>query len=942
MNLKNIDLNEQQLQASTHEGNVYVVGNPGTGKTTLILGRIVYLLDKGIKPEDILCMTFTIKATEELRERIIRKLGKTYPNVADIRVETFHSFSLNSVKEYLEQTGRNTKVIKEGLQRFLLYKVIKKLNIFDYSDDYLVTIAIILSSKLSYLKSFGLKKKHDPEKILKNLEKIMDKKKVENNRDKIIEFIPFIPKIIEEYEKEKAKYGIDYTDMLLYFKEYLEKEPIHFEHVIVDELQDSNELQADIVLKLSEKGIRFVVGDRKQSIFRFQGASVNTFERFEKDAKKFILTKNYRSTNEILDYSKTYLIQKTGKYSDEVKELSSEQKGKTPLIIDTEDYQSVTLHLIDEYLKEGKEVSVIARTNAQLMEIANILDHFKRSYSISGMNNSTSKYIKDSILAMMDVLINDNIKSFITVISSPFVNISFKEVVEVKDYIQQNKIENITDLRKLKQMKYFFKIYDSFNKEQKKMYKAFGILFNEYLLPSAITLGKDQFLTTNAIYNSIIDFFEDSVIQDHADMIEYVKISSEVFETLIGQEDSRIKLFTVHASKGKEFDAVIYLPATVRGRRIEFIEFAFDGMILDDFDISEDLKFEENKIDFVAFTRAKTNLVVVGSEAKYYFDGVSESFDPEKLDNLKTVEIDSNVELFNRYSEIIPLLESCKYGEAIEKINELKEKRPFQMDWLLGYINNIRRNTSSYSFSKISPFLECPRQYLFGVILNLRAFEGTTGAQEFGIKVHKTLEKIIKEKITDLSFIKDPEVLIAVQNAQKCDLDMLEKLKFRSFDVIGTEKEYEVAISSLIGKDCNCTIVGKIDKVLRVGNSLVVVDYKTNSSADSDPLQLHLYRYLYSNAGDHPPESIKGAFYYVYLRENPVGENPIRTHKCHFVRDSDYNTKMVELRGALEQLLFGDPKIFLEKNESKCERCPFSLLCQRLDYEIRVDINKNC
>ena len=131
-------------------------------------------------------------------------------------------------------------------------------------------------------------------------------------------------------------------------------------------------------------------------------------------------------------------------------------------------------------------------------------------------------------------------------------------------------------------------------------------------------------------------------------------------------------------------------------------------------------------------------------------------------------------------------------------------------------------------------------------------------------------------------------------------------------------------------------MTGKIDKVLKVGNSIVIADYKTNSSANAKPVQLHLYKYLYSGAGDYPAEIIRGAFYYIYLRKNPVGENSVKTNKCHFVRDSDYNKKMVELKNTFEQILFGDPKLFLKKNETKCERCPYNLLCQRLDYEISL------
>jgi len=921
--IKSVD--PEKLKIVNYDKNTYVVGNPGTGKTELIILKIKHLLEQGTDPKDILCMTFTIKATEELKSRILKTFSEQYKNIGDIRVETFHSFALDSIKIYLAERNIKPNVIKEGLQRFLLYKVLKELDIFDYSDDYLITVAQNLSLKISYLKSFGEIDKYDPDEIIKKLSLIVDEKTIRKYIDKIKLFIPYIPKIISTYEKEKSKYGIDYTDMLLYFREYLKQQSIHFKYVIIDELQDANELQADIVLRLSEKGTRLVVGDRKQSIFRFQGASINTFERFKQNAKTFVLTTNYRSTNEILQYAKSYLTQITNKYDEELEYLHSESTDEPPRIIETDNYIEPTIHLVKKYLETKESIGIIARTNAQLGDVANALDELKIPYSITGSENATSEYIKDSIISLIDILINDDPSDLITVLASPFINISFKDIVEIKDKIEQDNITDINDLKKINSMKHFFGIYDSFKNNSMSMYKGFGILFNNYLLPTAITLGKDQFLTTNDIYNSIVEFFETSVLKDYNDITTYIQISSEVSEMMIGDNDSKVKLHTVHSAKGKQFDAVIYVPKKTKPSRIKFIELAFEGIILTKVDISEDYKLEEYKLDFVAFTRAKTSLTVISKKSQYYIP------DASQIDETNyTLELDMSPEtqLFNEYSEIVQLLKSKKYDDAIKKIEKLKHKKQFPVEWLKNYIETERKKRINYSYTTLSTYLNCPRKYLFSEILNLNIFGESTGAQSFGIDVHNTLEWIVKGEIT-LSDITDKNVLLAVNNAFKCEEQI--KKKAHTFEVLGAEEWVTITMSDFLGKPSNKIIHGKIDKVVKMDDKILVIDYKTGSS--SDPLQLHLYKYMYSKQHNIPLENIKGVFYHVFDRSIPL-KDAERTFRCKRIRDSQTLDKLEEMKLTVNEMLFGDPKIFLQKNENSCRGCPFQQICMRLDYEV--------
>ncbi|MCX6771523.1 MAG: ATP-dependent DNA helicase [Candidatus Micrarchaeota archaeon] len=933
--MKLTDLNEEQRKAATQEGNVFVVGNPGTGKTKLIVGRVLHLLDSGVAPEDILCMTFTIKATDEMREKLIENLAKDHPAVADVRVETFHSFSFNSVKPFLAQRGIKTNVLKEGMQRFLLFKTIKKLDIFDYSDEYLVTIAGEFSSKLSYLKSFGTKKSYSAKDIIAKLTEIYGEKKVRPEIEKITALVPHIPRIIKEYDEEKAKHGIDYTDMLLYFREHLDKQPMHFDHVIVDELQDANELQADIVLKLAEKGTYFVVGDRKQSIFRFQGASISTFQRFEKNAKEFVLVKNYRSTNQILQYAKEYIIMKTDKYQDELKGLASEKMGEKPVIISAEDNASVVVHLIDKMLEKHEEVAVIALKHVQLKEVADRLDLVGKQYTITGTRNSTSDYTKECIIDLINVLLNKDRDSFLRVLASPFVNISFRDVVEIKEEMMEKGITDIEKMRGKPTLKSFFAMYDRFKENSATMYKSFGILFDQFLLPSALSLGKDQFLTTNGIYASVREFFEDGIFTRHSDIMDYISISSEIYELVIGEEESKIKLFTVHSSKGKEFESVLYMPATP-GSGIKFIEWTFDGMILQDCDIREDLDFEDFKVDFVAMTRAKKELTVIGKDT-YHIDGISSKIDDSDIPNLETLNPETNTQLFNRYSHILPLLQECEYDKAIVEINGLRKTRPIVLDWLLKYADDRRRAKKSYSYSYFNCFLECPRKFLFTQLLDVDVFAESTGAMDFGSEVHEALEEMSKKGITSLEHIKDGKVRKAVANALLCEEELLLRLKAKTAKFVSAEADYSVPLSDFLGKKCEGVIHGYVDKVIEVGEKIVIVDYKTSRGGKADGNQLQLYRYLYSKEKEIKDiESILPYFYFVYVRENPVkSEDTQPGYTIASAQSSKYEEKLQEMRDAVEKIALGDPMVFLDKNEKCCDRCSAKLMCERLEWEKR-------
>lgn len=927
-----LDLDKDKIDAINYDGNTFVVGNPGTGKTKLIVGKVKHLLQKGYDAKRILCMTFTLKATDELNGRLISELSNEFPQVKDIQVKTFHSFAINSVEEYLLEKNIKQKLIKEGVQRYLLYKVIKEMNLFNYGDDYTLKLANLMNQKIGYLRSFGKNAvEFNVENIIKKLYEVYDEKEIKNNEDKIRSFIPYIPKIIENYEKEKKKYGIDYTDMIEYFNKYLDEHKLDFDYVIVDELQDSNEIQAELTFKLSQNGKRLVVGDRKQSIFRFQGASVDTFNKFEKDSKIFTLKTNYRSTDDILDYSSNYLIQKTNSFQNELKDFKNGKKGIKPRIIRSESNELI-INKIKEMCDKHNEVAVIARMNWQLAEIAKYLDKLGIPYTMSGSNTTSSDYIKESVLKLIDFLLTKSLENVVSISSSPLVNIGFNDVIKIKDYLVENE-NNFDKLRELYEAKPLMDIYDTFMKN-KAGYYALCKLFDETILPNTLSLGQEQFLTSNYLYKSLREYYEDDLISDKNNLIDYLKIASEVYEMTALESDDKIKLYTVHAAKGKEFNSVIYLPVDRKRGDIKFIEYAFEGIILQKFNVLEDIEFEKYKVDYVAFTRAKNDLIVINSKDPYQIDNYSEEIVVDST-NLETIILDET-DLFKRYSKVIESLEKCEYDNAIKLIEELKEKRPFKLDWLLNYINNKRNEKKKYSFSYFSSYFDCPRRFTFENILELKTFEESTDAQTFGSYIHKLLENMNKGIKINLE-MEDEKTKTAIKNYYECEEYLKKRTKCNEFELVGTEHKLTLDLKEFLGVDCDGIILGYVDKIVKCKDNHIVIDYKTSKTADSNNMQLHLYRYLYTNKKDIPLENVSTYFYYLCLRDNPiVGSENEYKWEVKGVMASKYEEKINLIKEGIKEIKFGPPEKLLEKNENKCYNCPYSILCDRLDWEMSI------
>jgi DNA helicase-2/ATP-dependent DNA helicase PcrA len=274
------DLNESQKRAvMTTEGPVLIVAGPGTGKTLTIVRRIAYLIHQGIRPENILAVTFTNRAAREMRERTEALLGG---DASKVFIGTFHVLGLRIIKD---EYPDNFIVYNREEQISLLKKLIKDSDLGKISQGGRILSYVLLAEKISRIKNFI-------EDMDDGIKRIYEGYQASLIKDSALDFDDLIIKPIE---------------MLSNSAEILEKYHNNYRYIMVDEYQDINTAQYKLLTLLAHGNVNLcAIGDSDQAIYAFRGANVNNFLNFEKDfknAKTITLTENYRSKGVILNAS---------------------------------------------------------------------------------------------------------------------------------------------------------------------------------------------------------------------------------------------------------------------------------------------------------------------------------------------------------------------------------------------------------------------------------------------------------------------------------------------------------------------------------------------------------------------------------------------------------------------------------------------------------------
>lgn len=385
-------LNEEQYAAATAPfGNNLIIASAGTGKTSTIVARIAYLLSQGIKPEELMLLTFTNKASAEMVERVGRFFDESVTK--KIEAGTFHAISYRLLRKHGEKI-----VLKQPKElKLVLRSLYEKRNfshldadIAPYSASHLYDLHSLYQNQVSPL-TFG-----------------------RWISERIPEHEPFeeiYEDLYAEFEELKKRFGyVDFNDLLINFKSFLQKNRVHFKEILVDEYQDTNRLQGSLIEAFERESL-FCVGDYDQSIYAFNGADISIIgsfaERFE-NAKIFSLNKNYRSSKPILSLANRVIEKNPRLYS---KQLEVTRSGTFPpprLLVFEElftQYDAIA-RKIKESDTPHEEIAVIFRNNASADGIE---AHLRELGIASKRKGGTSFFETREIKAMLDmfqILIN--------------------------------------------------------------------------------------------------------------------------------------------------------------------------------------------------------------------------------------------------------------------------------------------------------------------------------------------------------------------------------------------------------------------------------------------------------------------------------------------------------------------------------------------------------
>jgi len=615
------NLNDKQKEAVlATEGPCLVIAGAGSGKTKVLTHKIAYLMaEKNIKPWNILAITFTNKAANEMKERVQKLVGDA---ANDMWIGTFHSICVRILRKFIDRIGFDTSFIifDTSDQKTVVKECLKELKIDDklYTDKSVMYDISNAKNDMLEPKEYAIKYTGDYRK--ETIAKIYDlyqRKLKENNAIDFDDIINFTIKILNEND--------DILDM------YIDK----FQYVLVDEYQDTNKAQFTLVkLLASRNGNITVVGDNDQGIYSFRGADITNILNFEKDfpgTKIIKLEQNYRCTGNILKAANAVIKNNTVKYD---KKLWTEnEEGNKPVIYSGDDeYEEASYivrqinHLKTEEYYKYSDFAILYRMNSQSRAIEDILRRENIPYKIiGGLKFYERKEIKD-IVAYLRLIFNsaDNL-SLKRIINEPKRGVGKTSLDAVQELSDRNGIpmyeiikdaaqyglnrvytntrDFIEQIEYLKSKKDEIKISDLIKETLNKTGYTKALELENTIEAESRIQNLDEFLTV------AIEFEDEFAENGLAEFLEGITLTTDLDNTDTS-EDS-VTLMTLHSAKGLEFP-VVFLVGMEEG--------IFPGYK----SIGEEKELEEERrLFYVGITRAKEYLNLTCAKRRTIFGSTS-------------------------------------------------------------------------------------------------------------------------------------------------------------------------------------------------------------------------------------------------------------------------------------------------------------------------------
>ena len=722
-------LNPAQREAVENtEGPVLILAGAGSGKTRVLTTRIGYLMEnKGVKAENILAITFTNKAANEMRERVEETLEGI--DTKEMWITTFHSCCVRILRKSINKIGYNRSfVIYDSPDQITLIKdCMRELDISDKAFDPKYVLSCISNAK---------DKLYSPKTYMKLNEGDISKTKV--------------GEIYALYQDRlKRNSALDFDDLIMktveLFKECPEILDFYrnkFRYIMVDEYQDTSKAQYELIKLLAKQHQNIcVVGDDDQSIYGWRGADIRNILEFERDyddVKIVKLEQNYRSTQVILDAANHVISNNTERKR---KKLWSEKKEGQLIKIqlaenemEEGDFISNTINFMKKYEdREYKDFAVLYRANAQARSVEDALNRAGIPYNIyGGIKFYERKEIKDII-------------AYLRVIQNPQDDISLKRIINVpRRGIGLRTIEKIEDRASLKEESIYSVLIDI--EDNSDISRKARASISEFVDLMSTLRSFTEVYTVSQVIEKVLDVtgYKDELLKEKnnegedrlENLQELISValefesqsedkSLETFLTNIAlnaepdseeETEDRVSLMTIHSSKGLEFPVVF-----LAGMEERIFPIARAIQSMKDSDIEE-----ERRLCYVGITRAKEELFLT-------------------LTRKRTLYGRTNPSIASRFIEELPT-------ECIERLNKEQKELSFSK----ANYNILDKYTQKYKMNNMNRMQAAKKA---NATIKSSSNESNIDNLKLGAKVHHP-----KFGLGTVVALKGPDVTIAFDN----------------------------------------------------------------------------------------------------------------------------------------------------------------------------------
>ena len=963
-------LNKEQLQAVKYnKGPLLIIAGAGTGKTSVIVEKIKYLVKKKLaKPEQILALTFTEKAAAEMEERVDKAMPYGY---FQMNISTFHAFADRILKENGYQIGLslNFRLMTEAETIIFL-----KQNLFLFN--------------LKYFRPLG-----NPNKFLEALLQHFSRLRDEDVSPK--EYIRFAKKggelikreryfelaeAYQTYQKLKIKEGLmDFADLVYYSLQLFRQRPNvlrqyqqQYPFILVDEFQDTNIAQYQLIKFLcpTKKNPHLtIVADDSQAIYKFRGASVSNIISFMKDykkAKQITLKKNYRSNQTILDNAYQLIKNNDPDTLEAELGISKDLTANKP-----NDKKALNFYLAEKIEEESEFVvkkilelkdkyrfsdfAILIRANNHSEPFVKSLARAGIPFQFLGPGTLYKQPEVKDLIAYLKILCNlEDSPSLFRILYMDIYNVDKKDVSLLLSFskkINQPLFQAI-EIYFLNRSE--FDIYKPYlpllkSETKHKLLKIYQMIIKHLSLLKTNTAGQILYyfleesglLMTLTNYKTesqekiainISNFFNKLKVfeSEHEDasvfaVVDFINMSLEMGESpIVSKTDissyNAVNILTVHSAKGLEFPVVFLVNLTEERfptrHKKETIsipqELIKEILPTGDYHIEE-----ERRLFYVGLTRAKDKVFL--SASKLYGEGKRQ----RKISRFVIETLGE--ELVNKQTNI------KKEEKSQLSIFDFKPSKRPSLDVLSEHSESKDFN-KNFSFSQLNSFKTCPLQYKYQYILKIPTTP--SAAESFGITIHQTLQKFYVEFLKNkkinqkdllaiyektwipIGYVSLTHQTRMIEEGKKMLINFYKKFHSSGLKIIALEKLFKIKIANDI------FLTGKIDRIDSLNkNEIEIVDYKTGKKPNERELSKSLQLTIYALAANDKNlfnkklGDINLTFYYLQTPEKII----LKKNEGDLIKTKD------EIMNMVEKIRKND---FLANPGKHCNFCSFKIICE--------------